>query len=118
MEKQTLILTALPNGRDADGALRLSVFAAPRLWNDDASVKQMKLSQFPDLLDWTSRIGAATWQVNFDGGPTLPAKVTSSAPRADLWSALFKADTDVRPFQLEDYRGAPLHTFPSAKIHD
>ena len=119
MEKQTLIFTALPNGRDpVDGALRLSVFISPRLWNDDAAIKKMTLAQFPDLLDWTARISAATWQVEFGGGPTLPATVTSAAPRADLWGALFKPATEVKPFQFEDYRGIPIETFPSDKIHD
>ena len=36
MEKETIIFTALPNGRDpVDGALRLSVFVSPRLWTDN-----------------------------------------------------------------------------------
>lgn len=118
MEKHTTIFTALPNGRAADGALRLSVYVSPRLWSDDPVVAQLKLAQFPDYLDWTARVAAATWQVEFDGGPVLNATVESVAPRADLWSALFREETDVLPHRFEDYRGANVETFPSDRIHD
>ena len=118
MEKQTIIFTALPNGRAADGSLRLSVFISPRLWSDDPSVAKLKLAAFDDFRDWTSRVGAATWKVAFDGGPTLNATAVSAAPRVDLWSALFKDDTDVFPFRFDDYRGAVIETFPSDLIYD
>ena len=119
MDKQTVIFTALPNGRDpADNALRLSVFISPRLWTDNPAMVKMKLSQFPDFIDWTARIAAATWQVSFDGAPAVNATVESEVPRADLWKALFKADTDVLPFEFDDYRGTIIETAPSAKIRD
>jgi len=118
MEKQTIIFTAIPNGRAADGSLRLSVFIAPRLWSDDATLAKLKLSKFPDFIDWTARVGAATWKVAFEGGPTLNATVESAPPRADLWNALFKNDTDVLPFRFDDYRGAVIETFPSDQIYD
>lgn len=118
MEQQTLIFTALPNGRAADGSLKLSVFISPRLWDSVASVKKMKLSQFPDFLPWTTLVGGATWKVDFEGGPTLNATVTGGPLREDIWNALFKPDTDVLPFQFTDYRGAEIETFPSALIND
>ncbi|HEX8355476.1 MAG TPA: hypothetical protein VF611_21390 [Pyrinomonadaceae bacterium] len=118
MEKHTTIFTALPNGRAAGGALRLSVFISPRLWSDDASVTKLKLSQFPDFVNWTARVAAATWKVEFDGGPTLDATVESAAPRDELWRALFRDDTDVLPYRFEDYRGSAVETFPSDRIHD
>src|SRR6185295_20168159 len=97
MEQQTLIFTALPNGRAADGSLKLSVFISPRLWDNVASVKKMKLSQFPDFLPWTTLVGGATWKVEFEGGPTLNATVAGGPLREDIWNALFKPDTDVLP---------------------
>lgn len=118
MEKQTIIFTTLPNGRAAGDSLRISVFISPRLWSDDAAVAKLKLSAFDDFRDWTTRVGAATWKVVFEGGPTLNATVVSAAPRADLWSALFKDDTDVFPFRFDDYRGAVIETFPSNLIYD
>lgn len=118
MEKHTTIFTALPNGRTADGALRLSVYVSPRLWSDDPNAAKLKLSQFPDFLDWTARVAAATWKVDFGGGLVLDATVESAAPRADLWGALFRADTDVLPHRFEDFRGSNVETFPSDTLHD
>ncbi|HEY0172951.1 MAG TPA: hypothetical protein VGB98_18170 [Pyrinomonadaceae bacterium] len=120
MEKHTTIFTALPNGRAADGALRLSVYISPRLWSDDANIQKLKLSQFPDFLDWTARVtaAAANWTVEFDGVPPLNATVESAPPRDELWTALFRNDTDVLPYRFEDYRGSNVETFPSDRIHD
>ena len=119
MENETIIFTALPNGREADGSLRVSVFISPRLWDNVASVQKMKLSQFDDFRDWPSRVNAATWQVAFEGGPTLNATL-AGAPVAtrDFWTALFKDDTDVLPYRFDDYRGAVIETFPSDVILD
>lgn len=118
MERQTIIFTSLPNGLAPDGALLLSVFISPRLWSDDPTLGKLKLAKFPDFLDWTTRVGAATWKVAFEGGPTLNATVESAAPSAVLWNALFKNDADVIPFRFDDYRGAIIETFPSDLIHD
>jgi len=122
MIKQTIVWTALPfrtSGPLAAGAeLRLAVFVAPRLWNDDASVKQMKLSAFPDWLDWPQAVSQAAFQVVFDGGPTVTATPDLTPLRSDLWQALFKPDTDVVPFAFEDLSGLPLESFPAGAIHD
>jgi len=75
MEKQTVIFTALPDGREADGSLRLSVFIAPRLWSDDASVGKLSLSKFADWLDWPAKIAAANWTIAIDGGAPMLATV-------------------------------------------
>ena len=91
---------------------------APRLWSSDSAIEKLKLSQFPDFMNWTDRVSAATWKVSFEGGPTLDATVEGAAPRADLWTALFRADTDVIPYRFDDYRGAEIITFPSVEIHD
>ncbi|HKO63473.1 MAG TPA: hypothetical protein VJV03_20075, partial [Pyrinomonadaceae bacterium] len=118
MEKQTIIFTALPNGRAADGSLRLSVFISPRLWSDDPNVPKLELSQFPDFVDWANVISGVTWKVAFDGGPTLNASVESAPPEPLKWNALFKNDTDVIPYRFDDYRGSVIETFPSNVIHD
>ena len=63
MLKQTITWTALPNGVDgapvAGSTVRVSAFVAPRLWNDQSS-STMKLSQFPDFLDWPADVRGAT----------------------------------------------------------
>ncbi len=122
MLKQTLLWTALPNGSSgplaAGSTLRLSVYISPRLWNDDPTVTSMNLGAFPDFLDWPSRLNAAAFQVAFDGGPTLPAAIASPAARLDLWQALFKPGTLVKPYHFEDLSGAEILSFPAAEIHD
>jgi hypothetical protein len=121
MLKQTVTWTALPNGTDGPpgpgATLRVSAFVAPRLWNDDGTPK-MKLSQFPDFLDWPSVVGSATFKVELDGGTVVDATVTSASPEPDLWGALFKTDTDVVPFRFEDLSGAEILTFSAVEVHD
>jgi hypothetical protein len=120
MLKQTITWTALPHGVDgapvAGSTVRLSVFVAPRLWND-TSTSTMKLSQFPDFVDWPAVVRGAAFEVTFAGGPTLDATVTSAAPESDLWGALFKANTDVIPFEFEDLSGAQILTFSAVDAH-
>lgn len=118
MEKQTVIFTALPDGRAADGSLRLSVFIAPRLWSDDATVGKMPLSKFADWLDWPAKVSAASWTIAIDGGAPMPATVRGPAPQTALWQALFKSDTDVAPYRFEDLRGTPVEAIDSAAILD
>ena len=101
---QTVIWTALPHGRAGDtpaSGLRLSVHVAPQLWNTDANVKVMPLSEFPDWLDFPAAVAAMAFQVEFDG-LLLPATVTSAPPRPDVWKALFDATTQVFPYRFED----------------
>ncbi len=122
MLKQTIIWTALPNGSDgplaAGTTLRLSLLASPRLWNDDPSVTLMQLSSFPDFLDWPALVAQASFQVEFDGGPTVAANVLPAGLRSDLWQSLFKTGTDVIPFVFADLSGTPILTFPSSTIHE
>ncbi len=122
MKKQTITWTALPKplaGQLAEGTqLRLAAFVSPRLWNSDENVLLMKLSEFPDFLDWPAVIGQASFQVEFNGGPALPATVENVSLRSDLWQGLFKNSTDVIPFQFEDLRGATILTFPAGTLHD
>jgi hypothetical protein len=120
MLKQTIVWTALPHGSDgplaAGTTLHLSVLASPRLWNDDATVTKMKLSAFPDFLDWPALMSQATFQVEFDGGPTLSATPENVSLRSDLWQAVFGSDTDVIPYVFEDLTGVEIQSFPAATI--
>lgn len=122
MIKQTITWTALPHGsngpKQSGTELRLSVFVAPRLWNDDATVSSMPLSDFPDWLDWPALIAQASWEVRFGGGPNLAATPENVDLRSDMWQALFKPTTTVRPFVFEDSSGRTILTFPAATVHD
>ncbi len=114
MEKQTLILTALPNGFDATGRARLSVFVAPRLWADDPAVRQ--LSAWPDLAAWPATVAALKWQAAIDGGAPVPLDVEASDLKPALWQALFPGTAQVRPYRFDDYRGIPIESFGASTI--
>jgi hypothetical protein len=120
MLKQTITWTALPKAVDGPpnpgATVHLSVFIAPRLWNDQGITK-MKLSQFPDFLDWPNVITQTRFKVAFDGGPTIDAAIESAAPESKLWGALFKTGTDVIPFAFEDLSGAQILTFSAVDAH-
>ena len=118
MEKQTLIFTALPNGSEPDGSVNVSVFITPRLWSDTPEVKVLKLEKFGDFLDWSTRVKNGTWEVAFEGGPTLTGTPVGELPRPELWSALFTKDTEVIPYQFDDYRGSVILTPQTAVIAD
>lgn len=118
MEKQTLTFTALPNGFASDGRARLSIFVAPRLWSDAPGAGNLTLDQYPDLLDWPSRLSALTWEASIDGGPALPLTPDNPQLKPALWTALFHDSTQVKPFRFEDYRGTPIEAFPTWAIHD
>jgi hypothetical protein len=122
MKKQTIIWTTLPNGSNgtlAPGSkLKLSVFISPRLWNNDPNISTMNLADFPDFLDWPARVNMATFQVSFEGGPSLVAMRESNPAQSNLWQALFEANTLVKPYEFEDLTGAEILTFPSTEILD
>lgn len=122
MEKQTIIWTALPHSSDgpvAEGTvLQLSVHVSPRLWSDDPSVTLLPLSQYPDFLDWPAALGAATFTVEFQGGPSVAAVPVNVSLRSDLWQGLFKNGTDVRPYVFQDYRAVPVQSFSALALHE
>lgn len=117
MLKQTIVWTALPHRRQGN-TLRLSAFAAPRLWStDDQSTR--KLDDFADFLNWPGTLTGATFEVEFAGGLKLPATIVLAQPfRPDLWQTLFTNDTDVIPFAFEDSTGVTTASFSATFIHD
>lgn len=113
---QTIQWIALPNGFDADGQLRLSVFLAPRLRTDEG----ITLDLFPDFLDWAARMqpDAISFEIEVEGEPAVPTSIVSPAPDAALWASLFNAQTPVKPFDFNDYADRPLVSFPVSRTLD
>src|SRR4051812_30030100 len=119
MATQTVIWTALPNGIVDDAAgrrLRLSVLVSPRLRL--AAAEGEALAQFPDFVVWPARILAASFEVVFDGGPTLAAVTSSPPPEPDLWSALFGAETFVQPYAFDDHSQRQIVSYPVQRVLD
>lgn len=114
---QTLIWTALPNGTVTGDAktLRLSVFVSPRLSTASGPPKP-ELHMFPDFLDWPATHFA--WKVTIGGKNAGPVKVTSPAPRSDLWKALFAPATYVEPYSSQSLNGQRFHSYPAWYVRD
>jgi hypothetical protein len=118
LRKQTVIWTALPNGfaapaTDAGPRLRLSVLVSPRLVTNEG-LPRPELAQFPDFAAWPAV--NASFQVRFDGGPTVAAQITGAAPSLDLWQALFQPDCYVKPFEFKRLDDRLVRSFPVGHV--
>jgi hypothetical protein len=115
MKEQKIVWTVLPNGTaktgSGDPGLKLSVFVSPRLYTDGGS-SEPHLDQFPDFLNWPEKVKAMTFNVEFDNGTTIPAIPDKTNFDADLWKALFKPTTYVRPHTFKDFKERGIRTFP------
>ena len=118
MEKQTLTFTALPNGFAPDGSPRVSVFISHRLWSDVPGGGNITLDKYQDVLNWPARLAALNWQASISGGPAVALTLDNPQLKPDLWAALFRDTTQVKPFQFEDYRGLPIESFPTFTVHE
>ena len=113
MRSQEIIWTALPNGRKAD-TFRLSVHVAPRLITDEG-LPAPRLQLFRDFMNWPAN--PIKFQVKIGGGTPIAAKIVTMPPAAnDLWTAVFKADTFVRPHKFEPLLGRKVRSYPVRHI--
>jgi DNA-binding beta-propeller fold protein YncE len=114
-----MIWTALPNGIGGTGEqrfLRLSVFVSPRL--DQAANKNTNLQQWPDLLNWPEQVRNARFKVEFEGGPTVEARLSPQQSfEPDLWRSLFKNDTFVQQHSFDDFSGRPIISYPVRNLY-
>jgi hypothetical protein len=121
MKKQTIIWTALPKGITQDGArLQLSVFVSPRLQTNEGGGNPT-LQQFPDFLHWPDKMATATFQVKFDGGPTVAATRVAPAsdpPPAELWKAIFHEQTRLKTYVFPDCTGRAINSFPVQNLQE
>jgi hypothetical protein len=115
MKEQKILWTVLPNGtaRTAPGdpGLKLSVFVSPRLYTDDGA-SEPHLDQFPDFLNWPEKVKNIIFNVEFDNGITIQAIPDKTNFDVDLWEALFKTTTYVRPYEFRDFKERSIRTFP------
>ncbi|ABD56456.1 hypothetical protein [Jannaschia sp. CCS1] len=113
---QRILWTALPNGLSRDGTrARVSVLVSPELVLTD-DIDPPRLSQFPDMLDWPARLDAAEIALELDG--TVIDVTRTSTPDPAIWSAVFKAETFVRPREFQDLSDRRVLSYPAARVHD
>jgi hypothetical protein len=109
MAKQSLMWTALPNGFDQHGNLRISAMLSPRLVPDG----DQNLKPFTDLVDWPKTVQSARFTIRYGAqsegisGNELaaPARVDSTMGTSDsnAWKHFFTADTFVSGYVFENH---------------
>lgn len=111
--QQQVMWTVLPNGVSSNGGvLNFSVFVSPRLTSDPGDEN---LGAFPNFLDWPSTLGDLSFTLVFDGGPTIPATVTST-PSSSIWKLLFNSETYVEPYSYSSFSSRLVRSFPSSHV--
>ncbi len=123
MAKQTLNWTALPNGFDASGDLRISAIVAPRLEPDADQV----LKPFRDFVDWPAMVRAARFTLHYGAqSVVIPGSQTSGASRVDnsvdlpdspTWAVLFSESTPVSGFQFKDLTGVSVLSYDTVGVN-
>lgn len=115
MSSQKVVWTALPNGFvSGSGRLKLSVFVAPRLHPTSGTV----LAPFLDWLDWPRTVRHVTFKVQFSDGTLVPATPDLRPLDSDLWKALFKPSTLVRPHALDPHASKFVMSYPIKNVVD
>src|SRR5690349_10851441 len=117
MKTQNISFTALPNGVAPNGKLRLSVFVAPRLGNDDGSTTSVNLSEYPDWVDWPST--PLSFTVQFGTSAAVAATRVGDAPSSDLWKQLFTPSATLTPRTFDGaVADAKITSYSVKKVHD
>jgi hypothetical protein len=116
MSMQNIMWTALPNGLTAAGdRLRLSVLVSPRLITSSGT-----LGDFPAFIDWPATVAGLTFQVEFNGGPTVTLSPATEPGNPSLdspvWKALFNQSTPVISYGFDDRSGLFVRSFPTKKV--
>jgi len=111
MTRQTILITALPNGYSDNRrtSLRISLLISPRLESDDDTT----LTSFPDFIDWPATIAQSRFQLFFGNNPAVEVNGNSTSgsrrldnrlglPESKAWTSLFPADTPVQGYEFRD----------------
>ncbi len=118
MKEHKIIWTACPNGVH-DGQLRLSVVVSHQLGSSAGDKDNHVLRGFPDALRWPDH--DVQFMVAFDAPNSAPVVVAATlraiAQEPSMWSSLFKGDTLVRGFEVQDYQGHTLRTYSVADTY-
>ncbi|MFN2587211.1 MAG: hypothetical protein ABR613_03690 [Actinomycetota bacterium] len=109
MTSQKIMWTALPHGFH-EGAPRLSAFVSPRLTSTTG-----RLDEFPDFMEWPARINAMTFTVETEEGTFECRRISPEADPA-VWTALFRPDTFVDPFEFRDFAQRAIRTLPVRSV--
>jgi len=123
MAKQNLMWTALPNGLDANGNLRVSALLSPRL----TPGPDQTLKSFVEMLDWPRTMQAARFTIHFGAqSVAIRGNETAASARLDttvavadssVWTALFHPDTYVAGYVFQDHVGTNVLSYDTVAVH-
>ena len=123
MAKQTLLWTALPNGFDATGDLRISALVSPRLEPDADQL----LKPFGDFLDWPATVRGAEFTLKCGNSEqVIPGNQTSGPARVDIavdaadtatWKELLHEDTPVLGFKPQNLTGVSVLSYDTVALN-
>lgn len=106
MAATEILWTALPNGIESTGVLRLSVFVTPRV----STGPTLAGSPFED---WAAK-PVPEFKVTYDGGPTVEAKYAPGEwprPDRDLYNALLPPSTPTTPYAFKNHGARQLRSY-------
>jgi hypothetical protein len=108
MPTQTLVFAAIPNGPGSKDKLRLSLYLTPRL------IGGATLGNFPDFLNWTKQLQAHGIQFVIScGAQNATVSADTKVLRPDIWEAIFKKDTSIEDYQVQDYTKQLIVSYPA-----
>lgn len=118
MAKQSILWTALPFGRVADGphagSLRLSIVVSPRLTPQSAAEQKLGAPGFADFHNWPETLDRIKLGLRI-GNQTVPVQRVSKTD-AQLWKQVFGAATPVEGFTFRDMSQVNLRSFPVRNV--
>ena len=114
MNREQIVLTALPLTVAADAPFHLSVHVAPKL---TPAAPEAMLQEFAAFAAWAQAMAGATLVLRDQAGPLAAERVSQVKP--ELWPRIFPpATTPVRRPQYGDLHTRRWRSFPVKTVHD
>ena len=117
MATESWLVTALPYSASPADPFHVSLFVTHRLTPDGA---QGVVGDFPNVQDWTARLGSARIRLRGGGGSAgefdIAATPLLDALDASLWPRVFPEALPVRPWKVPDRTAAPWQSFAAHRM--
>ncbi len=119
MATQEVQFTVVPydvEKRDGKTLLSVAVCVTPRL--QDVTTADNALSEYPDFVNWPDSLDSIEFIVDLDGILIGMNKLTpkDEAPDGDVWKAVFKPTTLVRPFEYIPFTNYQIIGFAAGSV--
>jgi hypothetical protein len=117
MATESWLITALPYSASPADPFHVSLFVTHRLTPDGA---EGVVGDFPNVSDWTARLGGASIRLRGGGGPAgqfdIAVTPLLDALDASLWPRVFPESFPVRPWKVPDRTATPWQSFAAHRM--